>query len=64
MTNIIDNSSPEAIGAAIRKVNQTPELADRAGIEALWHAVTRRGHPPPSRAGAQGEGQDAVSDRR
>jgi hypothetical protein len=36
MTNIIDNSSPEAIWAAIQKVNQTRGLRDRTGIEALW----------------------------
>jgi hypothetical protein len=36
MTNIIDNSSPEEISKAIHKVNQTPGLRDRAGIEALW----------------------------
>jgi hypothetical protein len=36
MTNIIDNSSPEAIWTAIHKVNQTPGLRDRTGIEALW----------------------------
>jgi hypothetical protein len=36
MTNIIDNSSPEAIWAAMQKVNQTRGLRDRTGIEALW----------------------------
>jgi hypothetical protein len=47
MTSIIDNSSAAAIKAAIRKVNQTPELRDRAGMEALWRLFKAPNHSMP-----------------
>lgn len=47
MTDTIDTSSPEAISQAIKKVNQTPGLRDRTGIEALWHVFYSPDHTMP-----------------
>jgi hypothetical protein len=35
-TTVVDFASPEAVAAAIKKVNQTPGLRIEPGINALW----------------------------
>jgi len=44
MSDVVDDSSPATIRAAIRRVNQTPGLRIRPGTRALWRIFKAPGH--------------------